>query len=191
MNSEQKFTNPAASRLNPSQLATSHLSDDALDEVLMGISSPDAVAHLRVCEPCGQRVADFESQISLFNQASLAWSDARSNTLSRDLAAHKPTPRLTIPALCYSAAAVVVAVAVGLSASMHRASATLEADNSSTQQIAATGGVDQHEIASDNQMLAAIDSEIVTPRPAQFGLYDEVQTHIQPEHRTVTRQVKD
>ena len=185
MNSEQKFKNPAA--FLP---AASHLSHDALDEVLMGIGSLDAVAHLRVCEICGQRVANFESQMALFNQASLAWSDARSNTLSRDLAAHKPTPRLTIPALCYSAAAVVLAVAVGLSASMHRA-ATLEADNSSTLQIAAASGVDQHEIASDNQMLAAIDSEIVTPRPAQFGLYDEVQTHIQPEHRTLTRQVKD
>jgi len=163
--------------------AGQHLSEDDLDEVLMGFGSAAASAHLAVCEPCEQRLSAFQTQMAQFNQASLAWSEARSNTISRDLSTHKPTPRLTLSAAWSSAAAFALVLAFGVTAGLQHAPATLEAANASTAQAGAAPDP-QHEIDSDNAMLQAIDSEIATPQPTRFGLYEKTP-------RAATPQVSD
>jgi len=170
-----------------------HLSEDDLDEVLIGIASSEALTHIAECEPCEVRLTAFRSQMAVFNQASMAWSEVRSNTISRDLAAHKPTPRLTLSAAWSSAAALVVTFAFGLSMVLHQAPATPVAPNPSSSQTAAVTHPehDQHEIASDNAMLAAIDSEMGTPQPAQFGLYQPVKAHTAAIRRDATMQEQD
>ncbi len=163
-----------------------HLTEDDLDEILMGIGSPTQTAHLAACDPCGERYAafavPFQAQMSGYNQATLDWSEARSNTISRDLARHKPTPRLTLGALRAATAAVVMALALGVHGSMRH---SLQAADEAATPVAA---VDEHEIASDNEMLQAIDSEIGTPRPDRFGLYEPVEA---PAAKVITPQVRD
>lgn len=170
-----------------------HLSEDDLDEILIGNASAEATAHLAGCQPCEDRLTAFQSQMAVFNQASLAWSEARSNTISRDLAAHKPTPRLTLTTVWSSAATLIVALAFGLSTALHQPAATSTAANPSSTQpaVAAHPEHNQSEIASDNAMLDAIDSEIETPQPAQFGLYQTAKAHAPAARHDASMQVQD
>jgi hypothetical protein len=181
--------------------AVSHLSEDDLDEILLGIASPESSAHLAACSVCERRFTAFQTQLkeqmAAFNQASMAWSEARSNTISRDLASHKATPRLTLPAVWSAAAAMMLAATLALHVSLDRRSSALEASNSAASQtISASSNAihpehDQSELASDNAMLAAIDSEMGTPQPDQFGLYQNTKDHVENEQPAAPVQVRD
>ena len=163
-------------------LTAAHLSEDDLDDFLLGLASSDASGHVAACPACRERVNAFESQMSVFNQASRDWSEARSNTISRDLAAHRPGLRLT-PAMWYSTAAAVLAVALSVSTNLHR---TAVADTPvAPESVAAVASDD---IDADNAMLAAISSETATPRPARFGLYENAAA---PAPRAAIEQVKE
>ena len=172
--------------------AVSHLSEDDLDEVLLDIAPPAAFAHLAACEFCAKRFTafqtQFQAQMSAFNRASLAWSEARSNTISRDLAAHRPGLRLTPAAMWYSTAAAILAVAFTLTTNLHR-DAGLQA-GTGTAQTETVASATPEEIDADNAMLAAISSETATPRPARFGLYEGNKTEAVAPRATI-RQVKD
>jgi len=176
----------------------SHLSEDELDEVLLGIAAPEVSAHLAVCAPCTRRLTIFQTelqaQISAFNQASLAWSEARSNTISRDIRNHKATPRLTLPAVWSGAAALVLAATFALHTSFQHAAGSLDAANSAAT-LSSPDAVhpehDQHELASDNAMLAAIDSEMGTPQAAQFGIFQNTNAAISTQQTDAPVQVRD
>jgi hypothetical protein len=169
---------------------SAHLSEDDLDDLLLGLASSDASGHVAGCADCRERVAAFESafqsQMSAFNQASRDWSEARSNTISRDLAAHRPSLRLTVPAMWYSTAAAVLAVAFTLTSNLHR-NADLQTGTAQTETVAAAT---PEEIDADNAMLAGISSETATPRPGRFGLYEGTDTRAAAPRATI-RQVKD
>jgi predicted anti-sigma-YlaC factor YlaD len=167
-------------------LTSTHLSEDDLDDFLLGLASSDASGHIADCSACRERVAAFESQMAVFNQASRDWSEARSNTISRDLAAHRPSLRLTQAAMWYSTAAAVLAVAFTLTTNLHR-DAGLQTGTAQTETVAAAT---PEEIDADNAMLAAISSETATPRPARFGLYEGAKTEASTPRATI-RQVKD
>ncbi len=184
--------------MTPHNFAVSHLSEDELDEVLLGIASPEVSAHLADCDPCTVRFTAFKSelqyQMSAFNQASMAWSEARSNTISRDIRQHKATPRLTLPKVWSAAAALVLAATFALHTGFQHTAPSLEAANS-TATISSPEAVhpehDQHELASDNAMLAAIDSEMGTPQPSQFGIYQNASASVPSQHIETTMQVRD
>jgi hypothetical protein len=166
--------NPATTSEN---LSVRHLTEDELDEVLMGIGSPAASAHLAFCDPCGERLSAFETQMTQFNQTSMAWAAQRSNSIRRDLTAHKPTWRLTLHTIRTSTAVLAVVLAFAATTTINRRAATLDAATPSIGQTSAERSPaaqpdQQYEIASDNAMLEAIDTEIDTPQPSQFGLYE-------------------
>jgi len=54
-----------------------HLSEEALDDVLIGLGSAESHAHLVVCSECSDRVKRFLGDVALFNAASMAWSQSR------------------------------------------------------------------------------------------------------------------
>ena len=54
--------------------ATNHLSEEALDDVLIGLGSAESQAHLEVCADCRAQVRTFLGDVALFNAASMAWS---------------------------------------------------------------------------------------------------------------------
>jgi hypothetical protein len=174
-------------------LQTPHLTEDELDEVLLGFASEDATRHVAVCEPCGVRIEAFRNQMAVFNHASMAWSEARSNTISRDIATHKPTPRLTLTTVWSSAATLVVALAFGLTTILHQVPVATDLKAASPDQavIAAHPDHDQNELASDNEMLAAINSEFGAPRPAQLGIYENTRTHASDTRPAIPLQVRE
>jgi hypothetical protein len=194
--------------------AVSHLSEDDLDEILLDIAPPAATAHLAACESCARRFTAFQTQLqaqmSAFNQASLAWSEARSNTISRDLTHHKATPRITLPAAWSAAAALVLAATFGLHAGLDRAPGAQDATHAAAVRAAGLDAAsrdsadrdaadrdavhpehDQYELAADNAMLLSIDSEMGTPQPGQFGLYQKTKAPVAPQQSDDAVQVRD
>lgn len=162
-----------------------HLTEDELDEVLLGFASEDATLHVASCEPCGARLEVFRGQMAAFSQASMAWSDARSNTISRDILAHKPTPRLTLTTVWSSAATLMLALAVGLTTAVH------QGPRATDSAVVAHPDHDQSELASDNEMLAAINSEFGAPRQAQVGIYENAKGHSVGAHSALPLQVRN
>ena len=154
-----------------------HLTDDALDDLLLDLAAPEAQAHAAVCPHCAQRLesahASLLGAVTPFNHATLAWSQARSNTLTRDLSTHQPRPALTLPALASYTAATLVAASVMLTAGLHHRALSPDA----TQQSASSVSAD--EIADDNAMLNAIDSELYRPVSIPAALAEDPQAHLQ------------
>jgi hypothetical protein len=167
-----------------------HLTEDQLDDLLLGEPvSADAQAHLAACELCRAQLAPFQSSVAAFNQATQAWSEAKSNTLNRDLSGLAPTPSHTGWILAGSsvAAAVVVGVALSHSAGLSSRPAPLTAAVApvatpahTAVQPAATDR--EREIAEDNAMLGAIDSAI-RPTAPPTSLYEETNLRPQRGHR--------
>jgi hypothetical protein len=154
-----------------------HLSDDALDDILIGDTTPAAQAHLAACETCRARLAPFEATLTHFNQATIAWAEAKSNTISRDLSTVQPAPRLA-PTIAWSAAvAVLVTVGLAITSAIHPRGAGLDAQNKSTPALvnAAAKTDPAHEqtqeIADDNAMLLAIDAAVNRPEPSPIEVY--------------------
>ena len=56
---------------------STHLTDEALDDVLIGLGSMESEAHLARCPECRTRLETFRADLALFNSASLAWSESR------------------------------------------------------------------------------------------------------------------
>jgi len=56
---------------------STHLSEEALDDVLIGLGSDQALGHLTRCPECRSKVGAFRSDIAHFNEATLAWSENR------------------------------------------------------------------------------------------------------------------
>ncbi|MGA7156861.1 MAG: hypothetical protein WBY53_08455, partial [Acidobacteriaceae bacterium] len=63
------------------QIAAPHLTDDQIDDQLIGDVAPAAAAHLAACALCAERVAALLSPIDSFDSVSSAWSERRSATL--------------------------------------------------------------------------------------------------------------
>jgi hypothetical protein len=56
---------------------TAHLSEEAIYDVLIGLSSAEANAHLAVCELCRGELEAIRSDLQVFDETSLAWCKAR------------------------------------------------------------------------------------------------------------------
>ena len=58
-----------------------HLTDDQIDDLLIGDLAPEPAAHLAACDLCIARVAQASEPLASFDSVSLAWSQRRSSTL--------------------------------------------------------------------------------------------------------------
>ena len=157
-----------------------HLTEDELEEALLGLHSAESDEHLASCALCRNKIEEFRGSLELFNQASMAWSEAKSNSLNRDLAEHKIPFRMSMRAVwtCAWVFVVLLAGIVGLDERHHQAA---EAD--SAQRAAATSPQSSPgsstalgEIASDNAMMQQIDAAINTPEPSPAELYGRSTT---------------
>ena len=165
-----------------------HLSEEQIDDQLMGDLGGEAAAHLAECNECSQRVAEAAEPMATFRDVSMAWSERRSATM--------PIPVVQGDALVWqrrmgwamTACALVVGISItgnGRKAEMLRASAqsaqSADAVSSSPARVAAVPvSVGQEagdeaaaeRYSSDNRMLKAIDSELDASieTPAAMGL---------------------
>jgi len=166
---------------------SAHLSEEALDDVLIGLSTPESDAHLAVCNACRSRVEGFQSGLQAFNQASLAWSEARpmtTTTISLQAAAKSKARRAMFAPLGWAMAATVILM-IGIpiwtrdhpTPSIHEAAAAATAVDSEAQ------------IAQDNELLKSVDMALSTNDESllsEYHLSDEHHSHLKkrPELRS-------
>ena len=145
---------------------TEHLTDEQLEDVLLDDAGPEALAHLAACAFCRAQNDVFVSSVQSFNQASLAWSQAKPQARSNALPL---TPSGTVsrsfPAAAWAfAATLLVLVALLLVHAVPHA-------HTPAQQAQQAGPNGQHpasadpQIAADNVLLADIDSALDQPDP--------------------------
>ena len=158
-----------------------HLSDDALDDALLGVASAADTYHLAGCAACSGRLAEFRASLTSFNQASAAWSEARSNTISRELV---PNSISSMTAAAWSVGSVaILAIMVSLTSYLHRPPE--QPGNPAQQQSSG-----QQEIANDNAMLIAIDSKLSEPVQSPVVVYGEESAAVRTR-RTLDRGDRD
>ncbi|RXH55907.1 hypothetical protein [Granulicella sibirica] len=153
----------------------SHLSEDDLNDVLLGLSTPASDLHLASCIECSEQLAEFRSTIGAFNKASLAWSEARSNSMPLEIPRRKFSfgGFGSLGSLAVSATFAFV-VALALTLGIHYRSVKTLPNQASTSQAQnpRANTARQDEIASDNAMLAAINSELYRPTPSPLDEYE-------------------
>jgi predicted anti-sigma-YlaC factor YlaD len=148
---------------------STHLSEEAIDDVLIGLGSPESDAHLAACSHCRGQLEQFRSEMNLFNQASLAWSKAKSATILRAAPRPKARPALPAPAGWVLAAAALLAIGLPVWNHAHRSPAGDASDYASTYAPApaSPAGDSEAQIAEDNDLLrsvnAALNSNEVSP----------------------------
>ena len=133
---------------------TMHLTETALDDVLIGMGSAGAEAHLAACAECRAKVEEFSGDVRLFNAAAMAWSEAQPRRAP--VTTHAAPVRRMPFALAGSVAAAVLAMVVGLSVGRHEGWF-------GTSDIANRANAvedSQAQIAQDNQLMEAVNAAI-------------------------------
>lgn len=167
-----------------------HLTDDQIDDYLIGDPSGEAAEHLERCLDCMARVQQIDSAISSFKTASLAWSERRSATMP--LRPAQPAGWSGRRAWSFAgSSAVAAALVIGLLVPVmrHAGHADVAAVKEQPMMMASTGAVSstlpgEEQIKQDNQMLREIDQALETgsETPAALGLQatsSPARAHIQ------------
>jgi len=183
-----------------------HLSEEQIDDQLMGDLHGAAAAHLDECKQCSQRVAEAAEPMATFRDVTIAWSERRSATM--------PMPVVQAGALVWqrrmgwamTACAVMVGISLtstGRKAEMLRASEqsapAVETASVATERVVSVPvPVDQgtgdegatQQYSGDNQMLKAIDNELDASieTPAAMGLETVSE---QSSHQSTPTSVED
>jgi hypothetical protein len=161
--------------MTPEQSA--HLSEEAINDCLIGLGSPQSEAHLAVCAVCRGQVKGFETDIAAFNQTTLAWTEARPHTTLRAA----PTPRarrITAGPLGWALAAALLA-AVGLPVWNHYRPAA------HTASVAGPVTVDSEaQIAQDNDLLRSVNVALNEGEESPIAVYHLSEA---PHPRSKTR----
>jgi anti-sigma factor RsiW len=167
-----------------------HLTEEQIDELLMGSLEPAEAASLRehaaTCEACASQLAELESHIASFKAVSLAWSERRSATLPVRPAAKRSGVRWGMGFVWGSVAAAALLAAIipvlrheqnvrvqeaynkaRMQGTSQPAIAAQPANSDTAQYSAADNGVPENaqDIAKDNQLLAMVDAELNAPIP--------------------------
>lgn len=132
--------------------SSNHLSEEALDDVLIGLGSAESEAHLDVCPECRAQVETFRGDVALFNAASTAWSESRRPHPQHRERAEAGT-RIAFAGWAAAGAALVIMV-FGI---WHHRSAPPQNQAVVVQPQAVDT---EAQIAQDNQLLQAINAAI-------------------------------
>jgi hypothetical protein len=133
--------------------STNHLSEEALDDVLIGLGTAESRAHLAVCAECRAQVQTVRGDISLFNAASMAWSESR-HPLPPAIAPR----RRFLPAAFIRWAAAATALLVMAAGIWRHHPQTPSSQAITVQQSQPTDT--EAQISQDNQLLQAVNSAI-------------------------------
>jgi hypothetical protein len=131
---------------------SARLSDEAMNDLLIGLATPGSEAHIASCLVCRVQLEEFRSQMQIFNQTSAAWGEARSSGVVRDI--RKERKRNTaLSALGWALAASLLLV-VGLlewNHDRHRSR------NYASAPVAVQQEDSEAQIAEDNELLRSVD----------------------------------
>jgi predicted anti-sigma-YlaC factor YlaD len=143
-----------------------HLSEEALDDVLIGLASAESEAHLATCEICRGRVEAFLTDVNAFNQASMAWSQARLSKRSGPSSVFKVRHALHAPLIWAMAATIIIAI--GLPAGLydhwsflHRGVTSVSVSDDSPTQI-----------AQDNDLMKSVNNVLSETEVSPYREYN-------------------
>lgn len=168
-------------------LPMNHLTEEELDDVLLGIGTAEAQSHLDTCELCTAQLAPFQTSVAAFNESSLAWAQAKSNTISRDLSTARLSTARRQPIAWAAGISSLAAIGFVLGLSLHRAPEVVTP--ASTTETALVDNA--QEIAADNEMLAAINSELSSTAPAALQPFRATSVRSNDSRRTPAREVSN
>jgi hypothetical protein len=177
-----------------------HLTEDQIDEALLGDLNASPAAHLKSCAVCTARLAAAEMPLASFKAVSLAWSERHSATMPAVMPL-RPGMGARGRLLAWSAAlSVMMAAGVAVPVLLHQDRTPSTGDHAKQLLIPATAqatvveastpseppenpvalnrarsvreGVSQDKISQDNAMLRDIDRELdaSTATPAVLTL---------------------
>src|SRR3954468_17202111 len=146
--------------------STIHVSEEALDDVLIGLGTAESHAHLEVCAECRSKVATVRGDIALFNAASMAWSQSRRPQGWTSVSHGRRLPAAFLGWATAAAAMVVMAFGVW----HHRAENPANQANTRIAQPAPAAD-SEAQIAQDNQLLQAVDAAISTDEASPIDEY--------------------
>ncbi len=131
-----------------------HLDDEALNDVLIGLGSLESDAHMARCPECRSKVENFRADITLFNAASMAWSEPGRG---RPVKAPPPpaAPRIRFAFVGWSVAAVLLLI---MAMTLWRQSAVAPPNRVNTLESQPLDSETQ--IAQDNELLQQINAAI-------------------------------
>jgi hypothetical protein len=129
--------------------AVTHLSEEAINDVLIGMASPESETHLAVCPECRGQVQEFRFGMQIFDQASLAWSEARHASALRIKAEPKPRRIAAASSLWTLAAMVLLAIGVPVWSHYH--------DSPRNPAPASAPADSEAQIAQDNELMHSVD----------------------------------
>lgn len=130
---------------------TNHLSEESIADVLIGLGSAESHAHLESCPECRAQVEMFRGDISMFNAASMEWSQ------SRPQRPVQVRPARRIPAAFVGwavSAAAMAAMLIGVW--RHQSPAPPSQANTAPQRLTDS----EAQIVEDNQLLQAVNAAI-------------------------------
>jgi hypothetical protein len=142
-----------------------HLSEEALNDLLIGLGSSESEEHVASCAACRARVQALGADLKLLNETSMAWSRVRVAGMGED-----PLPagvqRKPLVTMGWTAAGVLLlALAFPLwhSVNQHNAPANIP------PAVALTEPESEAQIAADNELLRDVDAAVNTNEASPFG----------------------
>lgn len=156
---------------------STHLTDDQLADWLLAEYTPAAAAHMAACPACRQRAIAFTRPLADFNQASMNWAEARSNSLplsTSSRAGFRFLRLLPAPALVMAAALLA---GLGAHWTHHQPSSGDQA-----YQPSSSADVDTS-LSGDNALLADINRALAPPERSPLDAYaDQSQSAADDAH---------
>jgi hypothetical protein len=169
-----------------SMQSATHLTEEALDDLLIGLASVESEAHLTECAACRAKVQALGAHLDAFDHASLAWSQARSEALPAIGPAASAKAKSIWTALAPLEWAVATAVFLLLALPVWNRS-QLPAPVSSAV-AAPTAGDSEAQIAEDNDLLKSVDAALNTNDASPIAEYDLIeQPHSHSKARSKSR----
>ena len=168
-----------------SMQSATHLTEEALDDLLIGLASVESEAHLAECAACRTKVQAFGAHLKAFNHASMAWSQSRAEALPaiRPAASVKVKSIWTALAPLEWAAAAAVLLLLALPVWNRN---QLPVPVSSAVATPAAGDTEA-QIAEDNDLLKSVDAALSTNDAspiAEYGLIDRPHSHSRARSKT-------
>ena len=141
---------------------TNHLSDEALNDVLIGLGSSASESHLAACPLCRGKVEEFHSDLGTWNRTTLKWSEARAGRIQVRPARRRP-PLGALGWALAAAALLAIAIPVG------RESGMFDTNHGTT---VAQQEDSEAQIAQDNELLKAVNAAINPDEMSPLKEYD-------------------
>ena len=152
---------------------STHLSEEALNDVLIGMGSIQSELHLASCPACRAKIEAFRSDMGLFNETSLAWIESESSAAPRPAVRHPKPRRLAFLSIGWAAAAaLLIATAVPLWREMDHSLKSHASFSQGGAPPAARTEDSEAQITQDNELMEAVNAAINPNEASTLNGYD-------------------